>query len=335
MPGLVSAGNLISFLSDPDKDVRLYALKALDEQIDTLWLEIAPSITQVEALCEDESFSERELASLVAAKVYYHLQEYNESMVFALGAGKRLNLDNGGEFEKTIISKCVDTFIALSSMAKPAGAENEHLLNAGRQDGGAATSAGGLSSTVTPFTQSAVPSKSLLSRPDDESVDATLAGSGDEVQSEIKLVLERGAQQRLQTVIDGLFERSYEQKKYRQVIGIAVEAKNLDVLKKTLVRASQDAKGKGAENAGEDLMDYVLDICMSVVPERWFRNEILKLILELLNDLPSPDYFAIAKCVVYLNEHSMASAILRQLVEKGDPRSLSVAYQISFDLYDN
>lgn len=31
----------------------------------------------------------------------------------------------------------------------------------------------------------------------------------------------------------------------------------------------------------------------------------------------------------------MASNILRQLVEKGDARSLAVAYQISFDLYDN
>ena len=39
--------------------------------------------------------------------------------------------------------------------------------------------------------------------------------------------------------------------------------------------------------------------------------------------------------MVYLNEHSLASVILRQLVEKGDPRSLAVAYQISFDLYDN
>lgn len=63
--------------------------------------------------------------------------------------------------------------------------------------------------------------------------------------------------------------------------------------------------------------------------------QILKLILELLNEIPSPDYFSIAKCVVYLNEHSMASVILRQLVEKGDSRSLAVAYQISFDLYDN
>lgn len=61
----------------------------------------------------------------------------------------------------------------------------------------------------------------------------------------------------------------------------------------------------------------------------------MKLILDLLNEIPAPDYFSIAKCVVYLNEHSMASAILRQLVDKGDARSLAVAYQISFDLYDN
>lgn len=58
-----------------------------------------------EALYEDETFPERELAALLASKVYYHLQEYNESMVFALGAGKLLNLDNGGEFEETIIGR--------------------------------------------------------------------------------------------------------------------------------------------------------------------------------------------------------------------------------------
>ena len=38
-----------------------------------------------EGLYETESFPERELAALVAAKIYYHLQEYDESMVFALG----------------------------------------------------------------------------------------------------------------------------------------------------------------------------------------------------------------------------------------------------------
>lgn len=58
-----------------------------------------------EALYEDESFPERELAALVAAKVYYQLQEYNESMVFALGAGKLLDIHKAGEFEETVLGK--------------------------------------------------------------------------------------------------------------------------------------------------------------------------------------------------------------------------------------
>lgn len=64
-----------------------------------------------EALYEDDSFPERELAALVAAKVYYNLQEYDESMLFALGAGKLFNLDHAGEFEETII--CTTSSLAL------------------------------------------------------------------------------------------------------------------------------------------------------------------------------------------------------------------------------
>ena len=62
-----------------------------------------------EALYEDESFPERELAALVAAKVYYQLQEYNESMVFALGAGKLFDIHHQGEFEETILGKLIST----------------------------------------------------------------------------------------------------------------------------------------------------------------------------------------------------------------------------------
>jgi hypothetical protein len=62
-----------------------------------------------EALYEDESFPQRELAALVAAKVYYQLQEYNESMVFALGAGKLLDIHRAGEFEETILCKQAQT----------------------------------------------------------------------------------------------------------------------------------------------------------------------------------------------------------------------------------
>lgn len=58
---------------------------------------------------EDDSFPQRELAALVAAKVYYQLQEYNESMVFALGAGKLFDIHKAAEFEETILGKIKPT----------------------------------------------------------------------------------------------------------------------------------------------------------------------------------------------------------------------------------
>ncbi|KAK5019870.1 proteasome regulatory particle base subunit [Cryomyces antarcticus] len=271
MVGLTSAAGLVGFLSEPDHDLQAFALQRLNENIGAVWMEVSASIGKIEALYEDESFPERELAALVAAKVYYQLQEYNESMVLALGAGNLFKLDQPGEFEDTII-------------------------------GG---NAGVIGSHPSPLT------------------------------------LQRGIQKNLQAVVKRIFESCYEVGAYRQVVGIAVEARNLTVLREAILRASHEEKKQGKKAASgtagqsEELMEYVLDVCMNVVQERGLRNEILKLILDLLNDIPNPDYFSIAKCVVYLDQHSMASQMLRQLVEKGDGHSLAVAYQLSFDLFDN
>jgi 26S proteasome regulatory subunit N2 len=265
-------------------------------------------------------------------------------MAFALGAGKNLKLGQAGEFEDTIISKCVDTFIALSAAHDPtlvAATQSQppQLDTAFSQSGdGAANVSASLTSPTTPFSQSVLPSKSLLSRQSTASFDPTVAvalSSADGTPESI--IQSRGLQKQLNRVIEMLFEKCFQEKRYRQVVGIAVEARNLDILRRVILRAADDEKreGSGSTKRSEELMEYVLDICMNVVQERALRNEILKLILELLNDIPSPDYFSIAKCVVYLNQHSMASDILKQLIEKGDARSLAVAYQISFDLYDN
>jgi 26S proteasome regulatory subunit N2 len=76
-------------------------------------------------------------------------------------------------------------------------------------------------------------------------------------------------------VIERLFEECFRQKRYRQVIGIAIEAKSLDVLRLAILRASADEKQQSGESHGsEELMEYVLDICMGIVQERGFRNEV-------------------------------------------------------------
>ena len=291
MVGLTSAAGVVGFLSEPDTDLQIFALEKLNQEINSLWTEVAGSVGEIEALYEDESFPERELAALVAAKVYYNLQEYNESMVFALGAGKLFNIDHEGEFEDTIISKCVDTYIALSAMHNPTTAgSNPHqappqlTTSFPSTSNGAASTAGALASPTTPFSQSTLPSRSLLSRQDTSTAfdPSGSAGSNPSVSGShpSQLVLQGGILKQLHSVIEQLFERCYREGRYRQVVGIAVEARNLEKLRQAITRAGKDQlknKNTSKEEAvdqGEELMEYVLDICMGVIQERSLRNEV-------------------------------------------------------------
>ena len=66
---LTSAQGLISLLDEDDDRLRAYALKQLDAVVPDLWFEVSAAIATIEALYEDESFAERNLAALLASKV--------------------------------------------------------------------------------------------------------------------------------------------------------------------------------------------------------------------------------------------------------------------------
>lgn len=56
-----------------------------------------------ELLFENESFPERELAALVASKVFYHLGSFQDSLTFALKAGSKFDVNSSSEYTETII----------------------------------------------------------------------------------------------------------------------------------------------------------------------------------------------------------------------------------------
>lgn len=265
-------------------------------------------------------------------------------MVFALAAGDLFRLDSPGEFEETIISKCVDQYIAVTAAKNNSSKTTDPTDLPELITNFSSNADGAVMSPTTPFSQTALPPKSLLSREsmDNTMLEATLQPLGKQGRSASIVELPDQATERaLQRVIDRLFESCLSQGRYRQVVGIAVEAKNLVVLREVIKRASREEKPskskpqEGALGPAEELMDYTLGICMDIVQERGFRHQILRLILDLLSEIPNPDYFAIAKCVVYLNSDEEACRMLRTLVDEGDRTSIANAYQIAFDLYDN
>jgi len=73
MPAMVvsSAAGLLSLLSEPcqNDDLKRHALVNIEKVVDEHWFQISGSIASIEALYEDDEFSHREMAALVASKV--------------------------------------------------------------------------------------------------------------------------------------------------------------------------------------------------------------------------------------------------------------------------
>ncbi|KAF9914367.1 proteasome regulatory particle base subunit [Lobosporangium transversale] len=113
MVGLTSAAGVIALLDEQDDDLKVYALQKLNGLVDQFWAEISDSVSKIEIMYEDTEFKDRQLAALVASKVYYHLGEFDDSLNFALGAGNLFDLFLKSEYVDTIVSKCIDKYIAL------------------------------------------------------------------------------------------------------------------------------------------------------------------------------------------------------------------------------
>ncbi len=49
MPGLVSATGVLGFLADEEPELKVFALKTLNDDIDTVWTEVAGSLSNMYA----------------------------------------------------------------------------------------------------------------------------------------------------------------------------------------------------------------------------------------------------------------------------------------------
>ncbi|KAF7725612.1 proteasome regulatory particle base subunit [Apophysomyces ossiformis] len=255
MTALTSSSGIVALLDEQQPELQIYALQKLNGLVNDFWAEIADSVAKIEILYEDTDFSQRELAALVASKVYYHLGELDDSLTFALGAGQSFDLSEKSEYVETIISKCIDKYIYLRTQKE--------------EDNG--------------------------------------------IQEEID--------PRLQDIVERMFHRCSEDGEYEQAIGIALESRRLDVVKAIIE--------KGSPNK---LLSYVLDVCMTLVQNLEFRNQVLRLLVSLYQNLEEPDYISVSQCLVHLNDPKTCTEMLKSLIDKEEAL---MAYQIAFDLEEN
>lgn len=114
MSVITSAAPYLSLLDEQDSSLKVYALQSLNKQVDQLWSEIANRIVDIEQLFEDNQFPHRQLAALLASKVYYNLGDYDAAVKYSLLAGDAFNTNERSEYVETIVSKCLESYIKLS-----------------------------------------------------------------------------------------------------------------------------------------------------------------------------------------------------------------------------
>eukprot|EP00879_Flechtneria_rotunda_P005574 GHRR01005868.1.p1 GENE.GHRR01005868.1~~GHRR01005868.1.p1 ORF type:complete len:994 (+),score=408.14 GHRR01005868.1:347-3328(+) len=108
-----SAAGLLTLLQEENDELKHYALIHLNKVVHEFWYQISSYIGSVEALYEDDEFRDRELAALIASKVFYHLGELDSALTYALGAGSHFNVDEQSEYVQTLIARCLDQYFEL------------------------------------------------------------------------------------------------------------------------------------------------------------------------------------------------------------------------------
>ncbi|KAG6541940.1 hypothetical protein Mapa_016665 [Marchantia paleacea] len=112
-----TASGLLAMLREQHPVLKLHALNNLNAFVDHFWPEVSTNISAIESLYEDETFDQRQLAALVASKVFYYLGELNDSLIYALGAGPLFDVTEESEYVQTLVAKCIDEYIFLSVKA--------------------------------------------------------------------------------------------------------------------------------------------------------------------------------------------------------------------------
>lgn len=108
-----SVSGVLSLLEEQENQLQCAALQRLNEVVDQFWHEIADYLNEIETLYEDPAFSGREMAALVASKVFYHLEEYDDALRLALGAGQLFDLSQRTEYVEKIVAVAIDEYVKL------------------------------------------------------------------------------------------------------------------------------------------------------------------------------------------------------------------------------
>ncbi|XP_047333495.1 26S proteasome non-ATPase regulatory subunit 1 homolog A-like [Impatiens glandulifera] len=130
---------------------------------------------------------------------------------------------------------------------------------------------------------------------------------------------------KLEAIVERMLDKCILDGKYQQAIGMSIECRRLDKLEEAIMRS---------DNVHATL-SYCVKASHSFVHLREYRCEVLRLLVQVYQKLPSPDYLSVCQCLMFLNEAEGVAEILEKKLRSEKKDDALLAFQIAFDLVEN
>ncbi len=281
-------------------------------------------------LSESDDFPYKDLASVVASKVFYHLEVLDDAVRYALQAGDKFDPSSSSDFAQTVVSQCVDKYIA-------------HQRAQFRFDVRARIAA--------EVAQSAAEAAALNEGEEEEdfgNMEDVDENKGESLLGVNAVAAPEPLDPRLKGIVDRVFLSSLRAGKYKQVAGLAIESHRLDVLQNAVLQADKPL----------ELLSYVKNVAAASVNNKIYREEILRVLVQLykasaakvaassssstsssgapqVQGLDADLILAMSQCLVELADVTELGDSLVALVSGTSERDHLLAYQIAFDVSEN
>jgi len=111
---VATASGWIALLQEQDPTLKSHALNKLLDCVDSLWHEVAESLSDLETIAEDFDLPlpMRQTAAAVASRVFFHLDEPSQALRLALEAGeKHFDIQNKSPYVESLIAAALDAYI--------------------------------------------------------------------------------------------------------------------------------------------------------------------------------------------------------------------------------
>ncbi|ETB63041.1 hypothetical protein YYC_00639 [Plasmodium yoelii 17X] len=358
---VTSASGVIALLNEEDASLKIFGLEKLNSVVDIYWPELADYIFKIEELCEDDEFSGKELANLVASKVYYHLEKYPEALKYALCAGKLFNINEKSQYIETMLAKCIEKYVeireknyegvdsnnsAQNNIINYSNNENSfsgsYTLNNNYNniDSDYKRGKGGLNinnnidnndDNRNVYERHNYSTKGVNANNIAKNNNNILIGDNendnDKIKDENNIFkddLNNDINKKMENFVDDMLEVCIKNNSIKEALGVALDARRLDKVEYIILNAP---------NKLEILQHSILNE-RHINTTKKFRKDFFKLLVKIYLSMSEEEikyeYVNLCECLFYINDYKTVAEILLKLIENYH----LMVYQISFDLVD-